>query len=478
MRRQRAFFVVCSALLATGLGSDALLSGPRSCHNKRATLLIAKVVDARAAPSVAVDQTARTAATSSLSRLIVEARSTQAGELGLAAVNGVTVALLIKHAKLALGRMEALRARAPLAAPLVGAAFVCLLYLLQPDLATGAGTIGQENAFSFRRQALRFLAVLVAVGSGSALALAGPAAEAGMAVARVFSGSSGRDLPRARALILSGAAAGFAANFDAPLAGVLYALEVSRRTINLPEVADDGQGRGQAQRESREVSVLMVAAFSAAWVLRGGRAGLSAYSRGALALSQYPPIAAAQYPLLLLVAAAAALITGTVNGPLTRTMGGAFRRLPVSVRPLAGGGAVAIAQMFGFTQSLPHIYVAYGDMIKGALSGAALVRFTLIKLLAVAACTNSGLVGGVIAPFLLVGTALGALVGSGPGAASFGAVGSAAVLASFFSAPLTFAVLLVEMTQSLHLLVPLLLTSAMSAALGDSVARLGRREKK
>lgn len=413
-----------------------------------------------------------------LANVASRALKSQMGELGLAVVNGLTVALVIKNAKMLLGRLEPLRARAPVLAPLVGAALVSLIYLAQPDLATGAATIGSEASFSLRRQLMRFAAVLLAVGSGNALALAGPAAEIGMTIARVLSGRRGGSL--SRALILSGAAAGFAANFDAPLAGVLYAIEVSKKIINVPRPDEASMSASQQatvlqvqvpnERSSqREVGILMLAAYSAATVVRGGWRGFPTYTRGALALPHYPVIASSEYPLLLLVALAGALTTSLINGPLKETLGWIFGKMPARARPLVGGGVVSLAQLGGLPQALPAIFTTYGSIARGALSRGALARFLVVKSVCISACSASGLVGGMIAPYLIVGSAVGGLLGAASSsAASFAAVGSVAVLAPYFQAPLTFAVLLVEMTQALHLSAPLLLVASVSAAVCEA----------
>jgi len=347
--------------------------------------------------------------------------------------------------------------------PLVGGALVSLLYLGQPDLGVGAASLGTLDRFSIQRQVLRFAAVLLVVGSGNALALAGPAAEMGMTVARVFSGGANRRGGLSRPLILAGSAAGFAANFDAPLAGSLYALEVSRRAV-FPW-RPDAQERPNKQQV--EVSMTMIAAFAAAAVIRGRAGGFSSYTRGPLALPVMLPIPASGLPLLLAVGAATGLLASFIQGPLANVVTSLVSCVPKVIRPLLGGSLVSTAASASeLPQSLPAIYKVFAAMADGKLSPDALMRFMAVKVVSIQACLSSGLIGGTIAPYLIVGSSIGALiatVSSRVPIASFAAVGSAAVLASLFQAPLAFAVLIVEMTQQFHLLAPLLLVSAVSS---------------
>jgi len=401
--------------------------------------------------------------------ILQRARDSEVGQLGTAVVTGLTIGVIIKNARMALALLETQRIRfVPLQSPLIGAAVVVLLYLFRSDLGIGAASIGSVDNFSLQRQLLRFFGVLVVVGSGNPLGLAGPAAEMGMTVGRVFSGGVNRiDKGLSRPLILAGAAAGFAANFDAPLAAILYALEVSRRIVNIPAL----------RSQKREVSTLMLAVYAALFVLRG-KDGFPTYSRGPLALASYPPIPGAAYPRVLAVGVAAGLLTSFIQGPLNRAMAQIMGKFPKVSRPLLGGAIASLAAAYGFPQSLPAHLRSYATLASGELSRPLLLKLTAIKLLCVQACASSGLLGGLNAPYLIMGSAIGSFAASTSSlpTASFTAVGSAAVLSAFFQAPLTYAVLIVEMTQQLHLAAPLFLVSAVSAAT-SSLASSWRQDK-
>lgn len=392
---------------------------------------------------------------------IANVRDSEAGEIGIALVSGLTTGLIIKYSKVILGMMESLRIKKlPVLLPIVGGVMVSFLYRIQPDLMLGAATIGSPDAFNLQRQMLRYLAVIITVGSGNALALAGPAAEIGMTVARALSGGTSRSGGLSRSLILSGAASGFTANFDSPMAGILYALEVSRKTLALP------RGRRQ-QAQLKELLLLILSTYASAVVVRG-RLGFPAYTLGPLARFSYPAVLLGDYPRLLGVAAAGGLIGHLLSGWVKTALTATFNKIPKSLRPIVGGGFSCAATLGGHPQSLATIYNTYFTIATGQLGKHALLRFMAIKALCTQVSSASGLIGGMIAPLLIVGSALGCLFGSlSNSAASFTAIGSVSVLAAFYQAPFTFSILIMEMTQQLHLGLPLLIVGVVSNAVAE-----------
>ena len=421
----------------------------------------------RLKPLTAVAATFAGKAVASTWTNLKQARDNEIGEMCVAIANGLLVGTAIKSAKRLLVLIEKVRSPSAVfpVSPLLGGVLVSLLYLLQPDMMTGAASIGSVEGFSLKRQILRFVAVLVAVGSGNALALAGPAAELGMTTGRILSGGASRGNGLSRSLILGGAAAGFTANFDSPIAGVLYALEVSKRAVIIP--------RDENRPPHRELCLLVLSAFASAIALRGCF-GLGSYSKGPLAAFAYPQLTSNHYPSLLLIAGTAGALVPFIQGPLKRCISKIYDAVPKLIRPAVGGGIASLAQMSGLPQSLPAIYKYFGHFASGKLASYALVQFMVTKAVCTQSCMMSGQIGGMIAPFLIVGSALGALIGNWVDSsiiASFAAIGSASVLSAFYQAPLAFAILIVEMTQQLHLAVPLLIVGSLSVAVSDAIQR-------
>ena len=155
-----------------------------------------------------------------------------------------------------------MRVKHQLFSPMIGALVVSIFYYIQSNLAKGAH-VGSLDMALFRRQLFRIICVVVAIGSGNAVAFTGMAAEIGLFLSRLFfslpvyimnanknkynndnDDNSNNNLIKNNCNnttsinntiirdeiehmgMIAGMAAGVAANFDTPLAGVMYAFEV------------------------------------------------------------------------------------------------------------------------------------------------------------------------------------------------------------------------------------------------------------
>jgi chloride channel protein, CIC family len=144
---------------------------------------------------------------------------------------------------------------------------------------------------------------------------------------------------------------------------------------------------------------------------------------------------------------------------------GAGRKPPLS---LASPGVWAIG------------YSVVRSILQGGWVWQALLLVLALKVLAVAATTGSGAVGGIFTPTLFVGAAAGAVLAAllpslwpdGPGAAAVVAVGMGAFLAACTHAPLTSVLMIFEMTENYGVVVP----SMLACVLGYSISRALRRE--
>lgn len=164
----------------------------------------------------------------------------------LALLIGLSSSLTISYGKVFVAYLEKYRAAYPILSPILGSFIISLLFWSRKDITTGPANMFQHDPvlsiFSLSRQSLRIFATWIAVGTGNPVALAGPHAELGIAIGKCYSllhskfhqniknisfqNNFLRDI-NYNTLLLSGAAAGFTANFDTPLAGIMYALEVS-----------------------------------------------------------------------------------------------------------------------------------------------------------------------------------------------------------------------------------------------------------
>jgi H+/Cl- antiporter ClcA len=315
-------------------------------------------------------------------------------------------------------------------------------------------------------------------------------------------------------LLAAGAGAGVAAGFGAPMSGVIFAVETVLLSPSKSQSPTAPQKR-TTLLDGDESGVLMatvlVSCVTAAVVSQAGL-GLEP----AFHVPDITPLSLAELPLCL----AMGLLCGTAAaglGAVSKSSELSFTQLracgvPVAVLPILGGLACgSLAVLF------PEITYQGFDNLNALLqpedrssghTAITLLALVIVKVLATSVCRGSGLVGGVYAPALFIGAALGvsfwivasdasAGVLSTPGVAEilaalgfegetvftlasanvYALVGAAAMLAAFCRVPLTSVLLLFELTQDYTVIVPTLLTvgfARWSAATGTRLLNSGR----
>ncbi|HEY4574088.1 MAG TPA: chloride channel protein, partial [Thermoanaerobaculia bacterium] len=188
-----------------------------------------------------------------------------------------------------------------------------------------------------------------------------------------------------------------------------------------------------------------------------------------------PPLSC--LPLFLILGVMAGLLGVVFN----RTLLGSLRlfertsRWPLGLPAALVGVAVAVIGWFA-----PEALGGGGPLVQDTLSGRiglqALSVFLLLRFAMTMASYGTGTAGGIFAPLLVLGAQTGLLVGLlgqpiFPSAAGFGTsfavVGMAALFTSIVRAPLTGIVLILEMTSSYPLMLPLLAACFTAYALAD-----------
>ncbi|MFT4191038.1 MAG: chloride channel protein [Comamonas sp.] len=256
------------------------------------------------------------------------------------------------------------------------------------------------------------------------------------------------------ALLVAGGAAGIAAAFNAPLAGVVFAIEELSRKL-----------------ESRNSGLIIAA------IVLGGLVAVSAFGN----LSYFGVI---RVPALgwhaLLPGLAVVLASGLLGGLLARLLAASLtglspdrftawrRRFPVRFAA-AGGLAVAVIGL----ASGGATFGAGSASVRHILEGQADVPtlYVLLKFVATWVTAWTGVPGGVFAPSLSIGAGIGhdvaALMGLSGGAGispALIAMGMAGFLAAVTQAPLTSFIIVMEMVDG-HAMVLSLMAAAMLASL-------------
>jgi CIC family chloride channel protein len=298
----------------------------------------------------------------------------------------------------------------------------------------------------------RWLGSLVNVASGGSAGLESPIVFSGAAVGSFLGAASRLDERRRTVLLACGAAGGIAAVFNAPMTGMVFAMEI------------------------------VLAEWSAFSVLPVVMSAVAATELSRLSLGDIQPLSHAPFAMGLhdlLACAALGVLAGLVSVALVRAVGQVQRaavRLPgpplaapilfgllVGVIGMAYPGAVG--EGYGVARAAIHSELGPGLIFCLGLA--------LAKLAATGLTIGSGAPGGLFAPSLVVGSVVG--VGFGrtlaaflPGnlafavEGSFGLVGMSGLVAGVMQAPLTGIFLVMEVTAGYDVVLPLMIVSALS----------------
>lgn len=290
---------------------------------------------------------------------------------------------------------------------------------------------------------LKPLSAAVAIGTGGPFGAEGPIIATGGALGSLVGQVLAVTADERKTLLASGAAAGMAATFGAPVSAVLLAIELLLFEYR--------------PRSVIPVALASVTASGARMALVGAAPmfrvdGLPSPTAGALAVYVF---------LGVLMGVAAVGVTRLVYG-----IEDAFARLPIHWMWWPALGAIVV----GVTGLVaPHtLGVGYDNIagiVDGRLAGSALAVLCVCKLVSWSVALGSGTSGGTLAPMFTIGGAMGALVGSGVGAIApalgvdarvAGLVGMAALFAGASRALLASVVFAFETTQQPMVLLPLL----------------------
>ncbi|MFT3864725.1 MAG: chloride channel protein [Solirubrobacterales bacterium] len=301
---------------------------------------------------------------------------------------------------------------------------------------------------------LKPIASAIAIGTGGPFGAEGPIIMTGGAFGSICAQLANLSADERKTLLVAGAAAGMAAVFDAPLAAVLLAIELllfEWRPRSFVPVA----------------AAVAVAAIVRVPILGSGP--VFPAPAGALHLD------AASYALCLVSGAAAALLA-LVATTLVYFSEDTFARLPIHWMwwPAIGGVIIGLGGLV-VPQALGVGYDVIGAELNGTLALHIVVGILIVKTLIWSLSLGSGTSGGVLAPLLMIGAALGGLEAQlfpAVGAGFWPLVGLAAILAAAMRSPLTGVVFAVELTHRYEALLPLLIGAA--AAYMISVLMLRR----
>ncbi|MGD8857985.1 MAG: chloride channel protein, partial [Chloroflexota bacterium] len=363
--------------------------------------------------------------------------------------------------------------------PAIGGLFVGLLIYYFAREAKGHGVPEVMEAVALRGGRIRprvavvkSLASSINIGTGGSVGREGPIVQIGSALGSSIGQALHLSDDRINNLVACGAAGGIAATFNAPIAGVVFALEVIL-------------GGRFSVRYFSSVVVSSVAASVIGRIAFGDEPAFAIPSEyGVRSLWEF-----LLYPILgILAALVGVLFVRALYG--TEDLFDNWKRVPEWVKPAVGGallGIIALAYPLVTNvvwDRTPQIYNVGYEVIEGVLSNHSALTLVLslliLKLIATSLTLGSGGSGGVFAPALFMGAMLGSAfaiivdsifpgIPAPPGA--YALVGMAAVFAASAHAPITAVLILFELTGDYRIILPLMLTVVVATVLAQRLLR-------
>lgn len=318
-----------------------------------------------------------------------------------------------------------------------------------------ADPVARGRLVSLRIAAGKTLLTLLGLLCGASTGREGPTVQIGASLMFAIGRLSPRRQP---GLILAGAAAGVAAAFNTPLAGIVFGIEEMSRSY-----------------EAR-ASGLIIGAIIAAGLTSLALLGSYTY------FGTTPEVLGRVTDWLAVPACGVA--GGLMGALFSRILILFARGLPGRVGRLAKAWPVPVAMLCGLgIVALDHLspvsvygtgYLEAQALLDGS-AGPSLFFFPC-KLLATALSAVSGLPGGIFSPSLAIGAGIGAdisllLPGTPVGAVVL--LGMVAYLTGVMQAPITAFVIVAELTDNHGMLLPLMATAVIAEATARQICREG-----
>jgi H+/Cl- antiporter ClcA len=311
-----------------------------------------------------------------------------------------------------------------------------------------------NKLLSLRLTVGKIFLTLLGLAAGASIGREGPTVQVGASIMLGTAKLGG--MGQERGLILAGAAAGVAAAFNTPLAGIVFAIEEMSRAF-----------------ETRTSGLVLIA------VILAGLASLGL-------VGNYSYFGYSSSMLMVTIDWIAVLVCGVVGGlagslfAYIVVRGTSMIRTFLAPQPMAR--ALLLAGVCGLLVAACGLLsngTTYGtgyEAARGAVEGGGLsFTFAPLKFIATAASTLSGIPGGLFAPSLAVGAGLGNMIAHVLGVHAVGAIvllGMAAYFAGVVQAPITSFVIIGEMSGANGMVIPLMIASF----IGYGISRAFQRQ--
>ncbi len=306
---------------------------------------------------------------------------------------------------------------------------------------------------------IKAFASAVSIGTGGSVGREGPIVQIGSSLGSTIGQFFHVPTKRMKTLVGCGAAAGIAAAFNAPIAGALFALEIILMDFAVAQF-----------------SPIVIASVMATVVSRAFEGDFAAFK-----VPRYELV----NPQELIFYLVLGVLAGVVSYLFIKVLY-SFEdwfdeqtKIPEYLRPVIGGLGVGLIGIFA-----PEVMGVGYDTINFALNGNIIWYFAFIlifvKIFATAITLGSGGSGGIFAPSLFMGATLGAAFGvvvhqlfpaitATPGAYALVAMGG--LVAGTTRAPITAIIIVFELTNDYHIILPLMITTIISTIISSYFTR-------
>jgi chloride channel protein, CIC family len=293
---------------------------------------------------------------------------------------------------------------------------------------------------------LKPLSSAISIGSGGPFGAEGPIIMTGGAFGSMIAQLFHLTSAERKTLLVAGAAGGMSATFASPVAAVLLAVELLL-----------------FEWKPRSLIPVALASAVAAVVRR--------YILGFGPLFPVPAHPLFIGPKGLLGCALVGLLAGVLSALLTLSVykaEDAFQKLPIHWMwwPTIGGLAIGLGGLI-FPQALGVGYDTIGALLQGSVTTKVILGVLLVKWFIWAVSLGSGTSGGVLAPLLMMGGALGGLEAMflpNEGAGFWPLISMGAILGGTMRSPFTSIVFAFELTHDANVFLPLLVGSVIAHA--------------
>ena len=299
----------------------------------------------------------------------------------------------------------------------------------------------------------------ITIGTGGSVGREGPIIQIGSSLGSMVGQFFRVPSKRLKTLVGCGAAAGIAAAFNAPIAGALFAVEIILMDFAVAQF-----------------SPIVISSVMATVISRSFEGDFAAFI-----VPKYELISPYEIGFYFILGA----LSGVVSYLFIKALYSSEEyfddklKIPEYLKPALGGLGVGIIAL-AFPQVMGVGYDSINNALYGNMIWYIALALVFAKILATAVTLGSGGSGGIFAPSLFMGAMLGYFFGSfvhqyfpditaTPGAYALVAMGG--LVAGTTRAPITAIIIVFELTNDYHIILPLMITCIISTILSARFSR-------